>query len=107
MARAPQIYDLPEDHAAIQSVINKVGFYPLSALDPTMKTIAWAQTLPGPAAEGGGETKWVVPENFFGIYESDGAPDEKESRPKHEPPGYQACMMRGEMWPRRQKTFRC
>jgi hypothetical protein len=29
----------------------------------------------------------------FGIDESDGAPDEKESRPKHEPPGYQACMM--------------
>ena len=29
----------------------------------------------------------------FGIHESDGAPDEKESRPKHEPPGYQACMM--------------
>ena len=22
-----------------------------------------------------------------------------------EPPGYQACMMRGEMWPRRQETF--
>ena len=41
----------------------------------------------------------------FGIHESDGAPDEKESRPKHEPPGYQACMMRGEMWPRRQETF--
>ena len=29
----------------------------------------------------------------------------KESRPKHQPPGYQACMMRGEMWPRRQETF--
>ena len=29
----------------------------------------------------------------FGIHESDGAPEEKESRPKHEPPGYQACMM--------------
>jgi hypothetical protein len=29
----------------------------------------------------------------FGIHESDGAPDEKEGRPKHEPPGYQACMM--------------
>jgi hypothetical protein len=39
------------------------------------------------------------------IHESDGAPDEKESRPKHEPPGYQACMMRDEMWPRRQETF--
>src|ERR1700682_4994271 len=41
----------------------------------------------------------------FGINESDGAPDEKEGRPKHEPPDYQACMMRGEMWPRRQETF--
>jgi hypothetical protein len=29
----------------------------------------------------------------FGIHESDGAPGEKESRPKHEPPGYQACTM--------------
>jgi hypothetical protein len=29
----------------------------------------------------------------FGIHESDGAPDEKEGRPKHESPGYQACMM--------------
>ena len=29
----------------------------------------------------------------FGICESDGAPDEKERRPKHQPPGYQACMM--------------
>jgi hypothetical protein len=46
-----------------------------------------------------------LPAREFGIYESDGAPDEKESRPKHEPPGYQACMMRGEMWPRRQETF--
>ena len=29
----------------------------------------------------------------FGLHESDGAPDEKESRPKQQPPGYQACMM--------------
>jgi hypothetical protein len=29
----------------------------------------------------------------FGLRESDGAPDEQEGRPKHEPPGYQACMM--------------
>src|ERR1700687_3496819 len=41
----------------------------------------------------------------FGINESDGAPDEKEGRPKHQPPGYQACMMRGEMWPRRQESI--
>ena len=29
----------------------------------------------------------------FGIHESDGSPDEKERRPKHQPPGYQACRM--------------
>ena len=43
----------------------------------------------------------------FDIHESDGAPDEKEGRPKQQPPGYQACMMRSEMWPRRQETFPC
>src|SRR5271166_1598135 len=43
----------------------------------------------------------------FGIHESDGAPDEKERRPKQQPPGYQACVMRGEMWPRRQEAFPC
>jgi hypothetical protein len=43
----------------------------------------------------------------FGIHESDGTPDEKEGRPKQQPPGYQACVMRGEMWPRRQETFPC
>src|ERR1700758_5605562 len=26
----------------------------------------------------------------------------RRAGPTHEPPGYQACMMRGEMWPRRQ-----
>jgi hypothetical protein len=29
----------------------------------------------------------------FGIHESDGAPEEKERRPKHQPPGYHASMM--------------
>ena len=27
----------------------------------------------------------------FAVHESDGAPDEKERRPKHKPPGYQAA----------------
>jgi len=27
----------------------------------------------------------------FGIHESDGSPDEKEGRPKHQSPGYQAA----------------
>ena len=29
----------------------------------------------------------------FGIDESDGSPEGKEGRPKHQPPGYQACRM--------------
>jgi len=29
----------------------------------------------------------------FGIHGSDGPPEEKEGRPKHQLPGYQACMM--------------
>jgi hypothetical protein len=41
----------------------------------------------------------------FGLHESDGSPDEKEGRPKQQPPGYQACMMRSEMWPRRQESI--
>ncbi len=53
-----------------------------------------------PARSRSGETS---PALVFAIDESDGSPDEKEGRPKHQPPGYQACMMRGEMWPRRQE----
>ena len=34
-----------------------------------------------------------LPSREFGIHESDGAPGEQESRPKHEKAGYQACMM--------------
>ena len=34
-----------------------------------------------------------LPARESGIHESDGAPDEKERRPKQQPPGYQACMM--------------
>jgi hypothetical protein len=32
-----------------------------------MKTVVWseARTIPGPTSQGGGETKWVVPEKFF------------------------------------------
>lgn len=66
----PRVFmdDTPEDHAAIQSVINQVDFYPLSDFDGKMKSTEWAKspTIPGPPAEaGGGETKWVVPEKFF------------------------------------------
>ena len=40
-----------------------------------------------------GKQQTAIGPGGFGIHESDGAPDEKESRPKHKPPGYQACMM--------------
>jgi hypothetical protein len=65
----PRIFmdDTAEDRNAIQSVINQVVFYPLSQFDGKMKTIDWRSQppIPGPKAEGGGETKWVVPEKFF------------------------------------------
>jgi hypothetical protein len=40
----------------------------------------------------------------FGIRESDGAPDEKERRPKHQHLVTKRASWRGEMWPRRQET---
>jgi hypothetical protein len=36
---------------------------------------------------------WLGKEEFVAIHESDGAPVKKERRPKHQSPGYQACMM--------------
>jgi hypothetical protein len=66
----PRVFmdDTPEDRAAIQSVINQIVFYPLGEFDGNMKTTDWAKApaIPGPpAAPGAGETKWVVPEQFF------------------------------------------
>jgi hypothetical protein len=66
----PRIFmnDTPEDRSAIQPLINQVIFYPLTAFDGKMKTIAWNRVanIPGPKSDAGaGETKWVVPEKFF------------------------------------------
>lgn len=65
----PRVFmdDTDEDRAAVQSVINQIDFYPLTDFDGSIKTTEWAKlpTIPGPAADGGGETKWVVPEKFF------------------------------------------
>ena len=70
----PRVFlnDTPEDKKAIQSVINQIVFYPLKQFDGHMKTIDWmmAPNIQPPAEgngsdEGGGETKWVVPEKFF------------------------------------------
>jgi hypothetical protein len=57
--------DTPEDHAAIQSVINQVVFYPLSEFDGKIKTKDWSKLPHFPAPETKGETKWVNPETFF------------------------------------------
>src|SRR5262245_55322145 len=59
--------DTPEDRKDIQPVINQIVFYPLKDFDGKVKTRDWskAPTIPGPRSEGGGETNWVVPENFF------------------------------------------
>ncbi len=69
----PRIFqdDTPEDKKAIQASINQVVFYPLKDFTGEMKTIDWAtaKDIPVPKStdpdEGGGETKWVIPEKFF------------------------------------------
>src|SRR5262249_1137400 len=65
----PRVFqdDTPEDKKAIQAVINQIVFYPLKNFTGEMKTIEWnaAPSIPGPSSDGGGETKWVVPEKFF------------------------------------------
>src|SRR5262249_44742531 len=59
--------DTPEDRKAIQPVINQIVAYPLKDFTGEMKTIEWSKApiIPGPKSDGGGETKWVVPEKFF------------------------------------------
>jgi hypothetical protein len=64
---APRIFldDTAEDHAAIQSVLSQVVFYPLSEFDGKIKTENWSKLPHFPAPESKGETKWVNPETFF------------------------------------------
>jgi hypothetical protein len=69
----PRVFqdDTPEDKKAIQPAINQIVFYPLKEYTGEIKTIEWAKVkhIPAPAPsasdEGGGETKWVIPEEFF------------------------------------------
>jgi len=65
----PRVFqnDTAEDKKAIQPVINQIVAYPLKSFDAKMKTLDWskAPVIPGPKADGAGETKWVVPEKFF------------------------------------------
>jgi hypothetical protein len=64
----PRVFkdDTAEDTKAVQSVLGKVMFYPLSQFDGAMKTTDWGKLPHFPAPAGAvGETKWVVPEKFF------------------------------------------
>ena len=65
----PRVFqnDTAEDKAAIQPALDRIVFYPLSEFDGTMKTTDWSEapTIPGPAGQGKGETRWVIPERYF------------------------------------------
>jgi len=67
----PRIFmdDTSEDRVAIQPLLNQVVAYPLTDFTGRMKTIDWKATpnIPVPHAQSAsaGETKWVVPEEFF------------------------------------------
>jgi hypothetical protein len=66
----PRVFmdDTAEDHAAVQPVISRINFYPLSQFDGKVKTTDWSKLphFPAPPSSGGkGETKWVNPDTFF------------------------------------------
>jgi len=66
---APRVFmdDTPADHAAVQSVLSQIDFYPLSKFDGKMKTTDWSKLPHFPTATptGKGETAWVNPDTFF------------------------------------------
>jgi hypothetical protein len=64
-SRAFFMDDTPEDHAAIQPLLNQIVYYPLSEFDGKMKTKDWSKLPHFPAPKATGETKWVNPETFF------------------------------------------
>jgi hypothetical protein len=66
----PRIFmdDTPEDHAAIQPLINQVNFYPLSEFDGKMKIKDWSKLPKAPPSWPAGQRKevqFVNPETFF------------------------------------------
>lgn len=76
----PRVFmnDTAEDRKAIQPVLNHIVVYPLTKFDGKMKSIKWdsVPSIPGPANQEAGETKWVVPEKFFDEFPAvlDGVP---------------------------------
>lgn len=64
----PRVFkdDTAEDSKAVQPILTKIMFYPLSQFDGKMKTTDWSKLPHFPVPAGvKGETKWVVPEKFF------------------------------------------
>ena len=58
--------DTDEDRKAIQPIVNQVMMYPLTEYTGEMKTTDWTKIPAFPAPDnGGGETKWVMPESYF------------------------------------------
>jgi hypothetical protein len=66
---APRVFrdDTPDDLKAVQAVLNRIMFYPLSEFDGKVKTKDWSKIpdFPVPKSTGGGEAKWVDPVTFF------------------------------------------
>ena len=65
----PRIFldDTAEDRKAIQPVLSRINFYPLSQFDGKMKIKDWTKLphFPAPKATGSGETQWVNPQTYF------------------------------------------
>ena len=65
----PRVFqdDTAEDRKAIQPVIKQIVMYPLSEFDGKMKTMDWVNlsSLDLGGGSKGGETQWVVPEEYF------------------------------------------
>ncbi|HEY4130750.1 MAG TPA: DUF1214 domain-containing protein [Gemmatimonadaceae bacterium] len=60
--------DSPEDRQAVQSVLQQIMMYPLSAFDGKMKSRNWSELPRGAAnAPGNEERQWVKPERFLEI----------------------------------------
>ncbi len=63
----PRVFldDSPEDHAAIQPLLNEIMAYPVGEFTGDMKTIDW-RTVPSlPSPRGQDEFRWVQPEHFW------------------------------------------
>jgi hypothetical protein len=64
---APRVFrdDTPEDAKAVQPLISRIMFYPLSRFDGKMKSTDWSKLPHFPVPAGVvGETQWVVPETY-------------------------------------------